>query len=283
MAKRNTRTQTKGKGKPLKRGFPWFLWLTIGLVIIAVTSFVLVRTLTPGKQVIPPNSGELKAAIVDQLYSLQPNPGFVDRTTQNLKDYGFTAVDVYRGDVVTVEFYRELANYGYKLIIFRVHSGLLRSERGIGSTVWLFTSEPYKRTRYVMCQLRDQVTAARVSEDAPAIFAVGSRFIAGNMEAKFNNTAIIVMGCASFNSDELAQAFIQNGASVYMGWDVSVGLNYVDGAAGFLVEKLCSEELTIGEAVAETMRQKGPDPNNNAVLKYYPSASANKTLRQLIE
>lgn len=57
----------------------------------------------------------------------------------------------------------------------------------------------------------------------------------------------------------------------------------MDEATAVLVEKLCSQGLTVGAAVAETMEEKGPDPDYGAVLKYYPPQSDNKTLRQLIE
>ncbi len=84
---------------------------SLGLILFGACS-------TPNSEV------ESKAAIIDQLYDLQPNPAFIEQTTQYLQDYGFE-VDLYQGDAVTVDFYRKLPTYGYKLIIFRVHSGLL--------------------------------------------------------------------------------------------------------------------------------------------------------------
>ena len=282
MAKRKTKKQAKGKS--FKRGFPWLLWLAIGLgiVAVAVAAFVFARTPPASGPAILTNSGELKAAIVDQLYNIRENPAFIEYTTQELKDYGFE-VDVYQGDDVTVDLYRKLPTYGYKLIIFRVHSGLLIHEEDVGNRTWLFTSEPYSRTRHFFEQLGGQVTSAKTSEDAPSVFAVGAKFITQVMEEQFADTAIIMMGCAGFNSEDLAQAFSQKGASTYMAWDASVGLSYVDDATTGLVEKLIFKELTIAEAVAETMKEKGLDPVGNAVLKYYPQASASKTLRQLIE
>ena len=52
-------------------------------------------------------SAETKAAIVDQLYSLQPNPIFVDGMVEELEAGGFE-VDIYQGDEVTVDLYRKL-------------------------------------------------------------------------------------------------------------------------------------------------------------------------------
>ena len=70
---------------------------------------------------------EPRAAIVDQLGTLFPNQAFIEQTTRELEEYGFK-VDVYPGDSVTVDLYRELPALGYKLIVFRIHSGLLGAD-----------------------------------------------------------------------------------------------------------------------------------------------------------
>jgi len=225
---------------------------------------------------------EARAAIIDQLCALQPNRAFIEQTTQELADYGFK-VDVYRGDAVTVNLFRKLPTYGYKLIIFRVHSGLLGVDPKVINRTWLFTAEPYSKTRHVTEQLTDQVTYAKVYDDDPWIFAISAKFVAQSMEGQFDNTAIVMMGCDCLHFKDLAQAFIEKGASTYIAWDISVLLDYVDDATSTLIEKLCSEELTIAAAVAQTMDEKGPDPDFGAVLKYYPRQSGAKTLRQLIE
>jgi hypothetical protein len=51
----------------------------------------------------------------------------VGNVTKELEDYGFE-VDVYQGDNITVDFYRRLPTYGYRLIVFRAHSGLLAED-----------------------------------------------------------------------------------------------------------------------------------------------------------
>ncbi|MFC1981113.1 hypothetical protein ACFLVN_02585, partial [Chloroflexota bacterium] len=65
-----------------------------------------------------------KAAIIDQLYLLEDNPTFTKKTTEALEDYGFE-IDLWQGNEITVYLYRKLPEYGYKVIIFRVHSWLL--------------------------------------------------------------------------------------------------------------------------------------------------------------
>ena len=250
--------------------------IVLAILILALSGLILFEACST-----PSLKSEDKAAIIDQLYILQPNQDFIRQITQALSNYGFT-VDVYRGEEVTVDFYRNLPTYGYKLIIFRVHSGLLGVDPKVVNKTWLFTAEPYSKTRYVAEQLTDQLTYAKTSDDAPWVFAISAKFVTESMENRFNNTAIVMMGCDCLHFQDLAQAFIQKGASTYIAWDVSVLLDYVDDTTVTLIEKLCSEEITIREAVAQTMKEKGPDPKHGAVLKYYPAESRDKTIGELL-
>jgi hypothetical protein len=272
-----------GKAKPGKlreRGLSWLRWLAVGLGIIVIVSLVLIL---PGDEpAVPARAGELRAAIVDQLHSLQPNPAFIDQVTQTLRGYGFE-VDVYRGDDVTVDFYRGLPAHGYKLILFRVHSGLLVGRENVANKVWLFTNEPYSRMSHFTEQLTGKVALAATEQGDPTVFAISADFIAHSMKGSFDGTAIVMMGCSGVRYSDVAQAFIEEGASTYLAWDASVGLNYVDGVTRVLLKKLLVEELAVADAVEETMQERGPDPNFRAVLQYYPLMSANRTLRQLIE
>ena len=226
-------------------------------------------------------SKELKAAIVDQLVILQQNEEFITKTTHALEDHGFT-VDVYEGDAVTVDLYKNLPTYGYKLIIFRAHSGLLGVDPRIINRTWLFTAEEYSKTSYVAEQLTDQLTYAGTDYDDSWLFAVSAKFITQSMKDEFDNTVIIMMGCDAFHFTDMAEAFIEKGASTYIGWDFSVLLDYVDRATPLLVEKLCNEKLTIKEAVTRTMQEVKPDPRHGSVLHYFPTDTGDKTIDQLI-
>ena len=225
---------------------------------------------------------EPRAAIIDQLCVLTPNQAFIEQTTRQLEEYGFK-VDVYPGDTVTVDLYRELPSYGYKLIIFRVHSGLLGVDPKVINRTWLYTAEPYTKTSHVIEQFDDQVTYAKTHEDAPWFFAISAKFIDKSVEGQFPKTAIIMMGCDCLHFEDFAQAFIQKGASTYIAWDASVMLDYVDDATPVLIEKLCSDRLTVKEAVDQTMSEKGADPDFGSVLKYYPEQSGQHTLAELIK
>jgi hypothetical protein len=137
--------------------------------------------------------------------------------------------------------------------------------------------------KYTRERLEDEIAPARVRQDYPYVFAIGSKFITNSTKGNLDNAVVIVDGCSCLYDDDLAQAFVDKGASSYLAWDATVDLDYVDEATISLIENLCSEKITIGEAVDLTMAQKGPDPKYGAVLKYYPQETANKTLKQLIQ
>lgn len=273
----------KQKGKPQKRRFPRFLWLVIPLVIAAIVAGVI---LYPTGQPPPVNNGEPSAAIIDQLYSMQPNQAFINKSTEILEAYGLK-VDLYQGDEVTVDLCGKLPSYGYELIIFRAHAGLLYHEEGSEAVVrdatCVFTNEPYSETKHISEQLNGELARARVAEGYPTVFAIGARFTKHSMEGEFNNTVVIMMGCNCLHLTDLAQAFYEKGASSYLAWDGLVDLEYVDDATITLLEKLLSEELSIKDAVEETMAEEGPDPNYDALLKYYPAQSANQSVTELLE
>lgn len=286
------------RGKPPLRGFPSFVFLLIVLTIALVAACAPAHptsqppsqtpaqtpSRTPSQtpsQPPPDNLNRPKAAIVDQLYNLQPNRDLITRITSELEDYGFK-LDLYQGDEITVDFYRQLPGYGYKLIVFRAHSGLLAQEEVIRTTS-LFTNEPYSTREHVADQLDDRLLMARIDADYPLVFAITPKFITQSMAEKFDSTAIIMMGCSCLYLTDLATAFIDKGASVYLGWDGTVDLSYVDRATPYLMGQICTERATIREAVKSTRNVIGPDPKYNAVLRYYPPENGDSTLEQLIE
>jgi hypothetical protein len=277
LSKAKAKKQSKGKAR--KRGLPWFAWLLIALGIACVVVFV---RLYPTGQPSPNNGGELRAVIVDQLSSMRENEEFVANVTKELEDYGFE-VDLYQGGNITVEFYRELPTHGYRLIIFRAHSGLLAEDEETKDRTVLFTNEDYRWFRHYEEQVDDRLVMARVGEGYPMVFGIPPKFIRESMEGKFDDAVVIMMGCSGLFLRDLAPAFIDEGASVYVGWNGSVELYYVDEATPYLVEKLCSGNLTIEEAVDSTMEVIGPDPEHKAGLEYYPSDIGDKTLQELID
>jgi len=279
LAKPKAKKQAK-KGKSQKRRLPRFAWLAIALGIVAIVAFA--RTYPSSEPVNPNNSGQPTAAIIDQLSLLETDERFITNVTRDLEHYGFV-VDTYHGNAVTVDLYKNLPSHGYKLIVLRAHSGLMRKH---GSSTYpeitfLFTGEKYGQYKYSKEQLTDQIVPATMAGDYPAVFAVNSKFINHTMKGKFNNTIIIMTGCSGLKFDDLASAFIEKGASSYIGYDATVLLNYSDETAAYLVGQLC-HNATIEEATMGAVLQKGRDPIYYARPEYFPPQSGNKTLKELM-
>lgn len=226
-----------------------------------------------------------RAAIIDQLALLYPNQAFLDEVTAKLEAYGFE-VDVYQGEEVSVNFYRELPQYGYKLIIFRAHSGRMGEIEGsqvvAREAIYLLSGETYRQTKYVTEQLTDQMLEAQMTENYPTVFAINDKFVLSSMKGTFDNTVIIMMGCSTTYRPDLGLAFLQKGASTFLGWSATVGLDYVDEGTINLLTNLLAKGMTIDQAVGTTRAEIGPYPGTNAQLQYYPLESGSHTVKELI-
>jgi hypothetical protein len=81
----------------------------------------------------------------------------------------------------------------------------------------------------------------------------------------------------------MPQAFIEKGASAYLGWSHVVSLEYVDDATLALLNNLFTDNVTIEQGVAATMADLGHDPYFDAYLKYYPPECGDSTVAALID
>ena len=209
------------------------------------------------------------AAIVDQLSLTQPNPGFADRAAHTLMEAGYS-VDYYPGEEITVDFYRNLPLGDYKLILLRNHSSVAQQTGGVG----LFTSEPYSETRYVEEQRAGHFGRAHYYDGGAYYFAVHPKFIESSAGGRFDDTLVIMMGCQGLLKSNMAEALVDKGALAVIGWDGLVSAAHSDAATELLVRHLLADELTVGEAIAETMSEVGPDPAYGSSLLFYPPESA---------
>lgn len=211
-----------------------------------------------------------RAAIVDQLSLTQPNPTFVETTTDLLEQAGYT-VDYYPGEEVTVEFYRYLPTWGHDLIIFRVHSAQGREDGQLADWVTLFTADSYDATWYVSEQAQHRLSRVSYQEYGPKYFGIMPGFIKSTMEADFPDTTMIIMGCDGLRSDKIAEAFVERGAKAVVAWDGLVSSTHTDTATERLLQHLVTEELPLKEAIAQTMAEVGPDPvYDSTTLLLYP-------------
>ncbi|MBS1252007.1 MAG: hypothetical protein MAG451_01043 [Anaerolineales bacterium] len=215
----------------------------------------------------PDPAGNLppRAAIIDQVALTHPNPEFVDLASATLEVAGYQ-VDVYTGEQITVDFYRNLATHGYDLIVFRTHS----SDVGVTGEIGLFTSEVYQENRWAMEQLRGRLAYGDTIPDTTGTnyFAVVSAFIAKEMRGQFDDTLLIIGGCESLASPPLAQAFIDKGASTVVGWNDTVDLAHNDRAILRLLLAVLGEKMSVEKAIRRTMIEVGPDPVYGSRLVY---------------
>ena len=236
------------------------------LVFILSTACSSPRQATPT----PVTQPEIKkAALVDQIALTHPNPEFTDQALAYLEEAGFST-DVYEGEEVTIELYRTLPEQGYDLILIRSHSTNILNENIPGGPVFLFTSEVYDNNRYVKEQLANRIGRAKAlhDEDSPLYFAILSGFVRQDMEGRFEDTLIIIGGCQSLGTPDLAQAFIERGASAVVGWNEWVDLSHNDQTLLHLLHGLTLERLTLEQAVRKTMNEVGSDPAYDSTLTY---------------
>ena len=198
-----------------------------------------------------------RAAIIDQLGLTRPNPKFIALASAMLEAAGYQ-VDVYSGDEITVEFYKDLATHGYRLIVFRTHSSHVDPTGEIG----LFTSELYRKNRWVTEQLRGQLVYGHTIPNAggPTYFSIVAAFIREEMRGRFDDTLLIIGGCETLASPQLAEAFLDRGASTVVGWDDVVDLAHNDRALLRLLLAIVGENMSVDEAIQRTMIDVGPDP-----------------------
>jgi hypothetical protein len=234
--------------------------VTVGYLVAPTIQFDLqIQTSTSGSQV-------TRAAIIDQLSSVQSGSDLIAWTVNILQQRGIS-VDAFLPGDVTVAFYATLASKGYGLIILRVHTGLGNPSSPLG----LFTNEPYDPNRYVLEQANGLVGAAQTEPGTPVLFAVTSKFIRERMGGNLNGAIIILGGCYGLQGGDLAQAFISKGAGVIVGWTGLVDLSHTDIALKQLLQDFIVNGKNLRDSVQDTMGIVGPDPTYNSILSYYPS------------
>lgn len=209
----------------------------------------------------------VKAAIVDHLSISWPNPAFVTECSAILEDAGYQ-VDYFKGEDVTVEFYRTLPTHHYKLIIFRVHSAYVPKYLSLA----MFTSEPYSKQRYVYEQLRNRVASGYIEphqQGDPRYLVITDKFVRSSMEGTFDGALVVMMGCKGIKKCA-ATAFIEKGAMAYVGWDGLVSARHTDQATIRFLKKLLSESQTIAQAVTQTMSEVGHEPEYHSSFLFWP-------------
>jgi len=273
-SKRKKSTQRKGilKNKKLI-AIP--IISVIIIVSISIVSFTLFQT---------PSKFSLKAAIVDQLEQHFQNDTFRETVTNILTDAGFNTT-YYDYEAVNVTFYQELAKKDYGIIILRSHSAL----RNDNSTVDLFTSEIYNNQSYRQMWADGYLSEGKYlfePNSNTTYFAVTSKLIE-NLDGNFPRSVVIAMGCWSLRleTDQLAQAFLNKGAEVYIGWNNVILPKDTDRETINLLEMLVTQNKPLAQAVSQIKIQPYMAENNVTVqtwMNFLPPRDANLTLSKLV-
>jgi hypothetical protein len=219
-----------------------------------------------------------RIAIVDHLSLQWPDQTFNQTMMEILQTTGLQ-VDYYPSKDVTVDFYRNLPQHNYKLIIFRVHSTAESSVEGTPPYVVFFTSENYTNLDHVAEQMDMRVVYVRFPDSEATYFGITPKFIAESMNGRLNNTIIIAMGCEGLKENTMAQAFIDKGAEAYISWNGSVSVDHTDDSTVSLLRHLITENRTVAEAVRLTMTEMGPDPVDKSILLFYPDRAGSSFLQ----
>jgi len=248
--------------------------IALFLILVIVVAAYAVYIYLPQDQANPPPSG-LRAAIVDHLSLTFPNETFVETANRTMTEAGYT-VDYYSGENVTVDFYRGLPALNYQIVIFRVHSALSQENK---PPLALFTSESYSQSRHVYDQLNDRLIGVvyRVEGQDQQYFGIPPVFVKSSMNGRFPNSTVIVMGCNGLTYKDMAEAFIEKGASVYVGFRNPVSASHTDQTTARLLQHYVGEGLTLKDAMTKTYDEVGPDPAYDSVMLYYPTEAGNQT------
>ena len=240
---------------------------------IAVVSLIAVSLLAVYSFYNQPNN-EFKAAIVDQLSLTWQNATFSGAINNTLKSAGYS-LTYHKGSEATVDFYRDLPAYGYKIILLRVHSALRQNDSELIAPLDLFTSEPYSNKTHLDEQIppRDWLDIVMYAGDKNQYFGITNRFVYNAMRGSFQDTVVIMMGCNGLDGEgrsrDLVEALVYKGAKVVIGWNITVSAYHTDIATEKLLYHLLTENKTIKNAVDATNEEVGGQENTELI--YYPS------------
>jgi hypothetical protein len=276
-AKKKARVEEKTKKPQLNKKLLAFSTILTIIIILGTVLYQLFWRTSENKV-----KFSLKAAIVDQLseYESTRNQSFVSEITKILEDRSFN-VSYYNHTKVDVDFFKKLAKGDYGIIILRVHAALRKG----GSAVDFFTSQPYNPNLYTEEQKRGLLVKGElnVSGIVKSYFAFTPEFVR-NLEGVFPESVVIAMGCQSLNrtvEQQMATAFCDKGAKVYVGWTSWVSSQHSDSEIIKFMRCLLYKNNTVETAVKNAFPDR--EWGTPSYLDFYPPSAANLTINSLIK
>ena len=280
MQRRKSLREKRKKSK-LKSKLTYGIVAVILIFVVFLAYSLLHKNPSSNNQTSPP-----RAALIDHLSfsSPPPNETFKVQCRTILEGAGFDFT-YYRGEEVTVNFYRNLPTYDYSLMVLRVHSAVIKDEKGnLTNLVGLFTSEVYNETtidpQYLSELHEGRLALARLFTDKETYyFGITPFFAQSSMAGNFKDTVIIMMGCEGLNKTSMAEALVQRGAKAYISWTGPVEISHTDDATIRLLQSLLQQNQTIENAVEGISH----DPTWKwSDLDYYPRDVGDDTIQDFI-
>lgn len=248
----------------------------LAILSIISVSIILLGSVLSFLPLQKPIKFSLNATIIDQLGKEFPNPQFKENVTDILMAAGFS-VTYHESEKLDVNFFKALAKYNYGIMILRVHSAL----RDDKSTVDLFTAEEFDEYAHIQDQNNGLLVMGilNYSQSPKKYFGLTSKFIE-SLEGAFPKSIVIAMGCWSLKPEckQLAEAFRDKGAKVYIGWTDMVDPGHTDDETIKLLRMLLKEDKTICDAVRDT----SSDWRYSSKLRYYPESAGSLKISSLI-
>ncbi len=217
------------------------------------------------------------AAIIDQLHDIIPNKYHQQKVLEYLENAGYD-VDVYTTEDITVDFFKKLPSMNYKFIYIRTHSLEVAK---LENSTFLFTGEKYDVDKHILEQLYGQVRkAVPLNDQLPdemiknatlyeesMYFTIGSKLIDELMIGEFPQTVIVIAGCESVRTLDLATSFLSRGASAIVGWDRTINSMENDRVMDKLLEKILINKTGIYDAIPSVMEEFGSDLQYSSQLR----------------
>ncbi len=250
------------KSDKVKKKYPrkMVLLLLVIIFVITIASYVgfygLFQSTKPEMR---------KAAIIDGLSEDIPNPSLINEVSNLLKSSGYE-VTIFNGSKVNVELFKNLPEMGFTLIIMRLHGGRILQPIGlfIGSGIF---AEPFSEGKYEYEYYSGYFLKGLAYVGGKEYFVITPAYVSDKFQGRFPGSVIIILSCYSMWDQVLASSFIEKGASVVVGIDHKVDVQYLD-RVGLELVKQISQGASIEEAVSKTMEIIGPDPTTGAKLLY---------------
>ncbi|MBX5329121.1 MAG: hypothetical protein QHH18_04760 [Candidatus Bathyarchaeota archaeon] len=269
-------SKTKATVSNVKRRFSNKQLMLISAVLTSIIIFGLVLSFILLQK---PNKFSLNAAIIDQIGEKFPSNStmaqeFNETSVSILEQAGFS-VTYHRYETVKVNFFKELAKRDYGIIILRAHYAKRDSE----TEVDIFTSEEYRDGVY------DYVSKGNYTwEPGKFYFAITPDFIK-HLDGVFPKSIIIAMGCWSLKPgyEEMADAFIQKGATAYIGWTEEVDISHSDKETVRLLRMLLEEKMSIADAVGNVVPDWTFPPGSRMTFYPHTDIIGNLKISDLIE